>query len=99
MPAVAFDTHETVKTLTRAGFTEPQAEAVIGAVRAAAAVDLSPLATKDDVNRAVRESELRLEARIEAAKADTLKWMFGAMGVQTLAILGALAGLLKLIGR
>ena len=32
------------------------------------------------------------------AKGDILKWMFGAVGVQTLAILGGVAALFRLLG-
>ncbi|HEX2151781.1 MAG TPA: hypothetical protein VHG31_07285 [Stellaceae bacterium] len=32
-------------------------------------------------------------------KAEMLKWMFGAVGLQTLAILGGVAALFKLLGR
>ena len=41
----------------------------------------------------LKADNLRLETKIEAAKADTLKWMFGAMVAQTALIVG----LLKLI--
>ena len=36
--------------------------------------------------------------RLAELKAEMLKWMFGAVGLQTLAILGDVAALLKLIG-
>jgi hypothetical protein len=42
------DTHETVKSLTAAGFTEAQAEAVTTALKGAVDIDLSNLATKAD---------------------------------------------------
>jgi predicted amino acid-binding ACT domain protein len=41
----------------------------------------------------LRESELRLETKIETTKADTLKWMFGTIGFQTIVILGAVLAL------
>jgi len=47
------------------------------------------LATKADL----RETELRLEAKIESTKSDTLRWMFGAMAVQT----SLIVALIKLI--
>lgn len=58
---MAFDTHETVKELTSAGFNEAQAEALTRAVRAAAHVDLSDFATKHDL--------ALLEARFDAKMA------------------------------
>ena len=44
----------------------------------------------------LRISELRLE--IANVKADILKWVLGAIGFQTLAIIGGLAALFKLPG-
>lgn len=43
----------------------------------------------------VRETELRLEAKIEATKADIVKWMFGTIGFQTIPILGAVIALAR----
>lgn len=45
----------------------------------------------------VREAELRLEAKIEASKAEIVKWMFGTIGFQTLIILGAVIALTRVI--
>jgi hypothetical protein len=45
----ALDTHETVKRLTAAGFTDAQAEALTAAVKNAVDIDLSKLATKTDI--------------------------------------------------
>lgn len=42
----------------------------------------------------LRETERRLEAKVEGVKTDILRWMFGAMAAQTALI----AGLLKLLG-
>ena len=96
MAAVAFDTYKMIKRLRDAGFTDAQAEAVSGAVQEGSTVDLSILATKVDLaeTRAELKADiLRLETKIEASKADILKWVFGAMAAQTALI----AGLLKLI--
>ena len=49
-------------------------------------------ATKRDT----RESELRFEGKIDVTKAETLKWIIGAMGFQTIVILSALLGLVRL---
>ena len=57
------DTLEVVKELKAAGFSEQQAEAVTRVVRKAQDLDLSHLATKQDV--------LALTADVEAFKADT----------------------------
>ncbi len=39
-----------------------------------------------------------VERKIAEARAEILKWMFGAVGLQTLAILGGVAALFRLIG-
>ena len=38
------------------------------------------------------------KVELAEAKGDILKWMFGAVGVQTLAILGGVAALFRLLG-
>ena len=48
-----------------------------------------------DVRSDLRQTELRLEAKIESFKSDILKWMFGTIGLQTLALLGAIVALAK----
>ncbi len=60
-------------------------------------------ATKTDIarleagaKRDIREAELRLEAKIDASKSETVKWMIGSMGFQTIVILGAVFGLVHL---
>jgi phage I-like protein len=65
MSALAFDTHRTVKRLQMAGFTEEQAEALTTAVQDAAAVDVSRLATKDQV-AALDAKTTALDAKVDA---------------------------------
>ncbi len=65
MSALAFDTHRTVKRLQMAGFTEEQAEALTTAVQDAAAVDVSRLATKDQV-AALDARTTALDAKVDA---------------------------------
>jgi len=104
MSVVLFDTHAFIKRLTAAGMPEPQAEVLADeharlideklaskADIASLADKLEPLATKAEL----RETELRLEAKIESFKSDTLKWAFGAIGFQTLVLLGATVALVK----
>ena len=45
----------------------------------------------------LREQELRLEAKLADLKAELMQWMIGALGLQTLAILGGLAALITLM--
>ena len=74
---MAIDTLKVAKRLREVGFTEPQAEAVVAAVREGA--EGADLATKADIGELraevkadIREAQLRLEAKIEAIKADIL---------------------------
>jgi hypothetical protein len=84
MAITALDTHQTVKDLTAAGFTDAQAEALAYALRQAQQIDLSKLATKSDLAelRTTTKSdlaELRTTIRADMAelKADLLKWFIG----------------------
>ena len=45
------------------------------------------------------EAELRLEGKVEAVKADILKWMVGSIGIQTVVIVGAVTALVRLVVR
>src|SRR5215831_16502912 len=53
--AIDGQTHETVKSLTAAGFTDAQAEALTAAVKRAVDIDLSNIATKTDIVELRRE--------------------------------------------
>ena len=90
---MAIDTLKVAKRLREAGFTEPQAEAVIAAVQEG--TESADLATKQDLRAEIadlrnelkaeiadlrselRQTVLRLEAKIEAIKADILNRVFG----------------------
>jgi hypothetical protein len=111
---MAIDTLKVAKRLREAGFTEPQAEAVIAAVQEATGG--AELATKADIadlrseikaeiaglRSELRQSELRLEAKIEAIKADILNRIFGlilgTLVVNIVAIIGAMFAVAKLLG-
>jgi hypothetical protein len=82
MTVATIDTHEVVKELKAAGFTEGQAEAVTKVVREAQSIDLSNLATKVD---------------LAETKAEILKWMVSTIGIQTVVIIGAVVTLVKLL--
>jgi hypothetical protein len=106
---VAIDTLKVAKRLRQAGFTEPQAEAVVAAVQDATGG--ADLATKDDITGVkaeiaelrseLRQSELRLEAKIEAIKADILNRVFGlilvTLVVNIVAIVGAMFAVAKVV--
>lgn len=115
---MAIDTLKFAKRLSEAGFTDPQAEAVVATVQEASAG--AEFATKHDFDAAIaglrtelkaeiaavrselREAELRLEAKIEATKADILNRIFGlilgTLVVNIVAIVGAMFGVAKLLG-
>jgi hypothetical protein len=111
---MAIDTLKVAKRLREAGFTEPQAEAVIAAVQEATGG--AELATKADIadlraelkaeiadlRSELRQSELRLAAKIEAIKADILNRIFGlilgTLVVNIVAIIGAMFAVAKLLG-
>ena len=108
------DTLRVAKRLREAGFTEPQAEAVVATVQEAA--QGAEFATRRDVGELrtelkadIREAELRLEAKIEAIrsdmqaiKADILNRVFGlilgALIVNIIAMIGAVFAVAKLLG-
>jgi hypothetical protein len=107
MSVLAIDTLKLARKLEAGGFTPQQAAAAAEALGECLATATSDMATKadfTDLRRDLRETELRLEARmttLEArmtttvadAKAEILKWMFGAMVAQT----GLIVALIKLL--
>jgi DNA-binding transcriptional MerR regulator len=133
---MAIDTLKVAKRLREAGFTEPQAEAVIAAVQEgtegaelATKMDMGELRSEfraeitdlrielkaeivdlrselkaeiADLRSELRQAELRLEAKIEAIKADILNRVFGlilgTLVVNIIAITGAMLALAKLLG-
>ena len=97
MSVVARDTHEVVKELKAAGFTDDQAEAVTRVVRRAQDVDISSLMTKADLQLGLAATKADLQIGLAETKADILKWMVGTMGVQTVVILGAVVTLLRML--
>jgi len=86
MTISALDTHQTVKELTAAGFTDAQAEALTGALRRVQDIDLSNLATKSDL------AELRAATKADLAetKAEMLKWFVGVAFAEVALILAIL---------
>ncbi len=84
--SAAFDTLKFVERLEAGGFSPSQARAAAGAFADATGERLSTKSDVAAVNADLRQTELRLEAKIEATKAEIPKWMFG----QTLLIMGVL---------
>jgi hypothetical protein len=98
---ISFDTHESVKRLIKAGFTERQAEEQTQLLSETLRdVIEGSLTTKQDLKevelklqKEIKETELRLELKIAQAKNDTLKWVAGFLLAQT----GVIAALVKLL--
>jgi hypothetical protein len=101
---------ERLATKTDIARLEAATKADIARLEAATKADIAVLgadiarleaATKTDIarlenatKRDIREAEL--EAKIDASKSETLKWMIGSMGFQTIVILGAVFALVPL---
>lgn len=95
--AVAFDTVKFVEKLEAAGVPHAQAKATAEAFAEATSQELATkadlAAVKTDLETKIEKAERRLEAKIEATKAEIIKWLFGTIGFQTLVILGAVLAL------
>jgi hypothetical protein len=98
MSAILFDTLRLSRTLRDKGhFTSEQAEALAEALGEAGQGDL---ATKGDLAAVKAEiANLATKADIAEAKADILKWVVGAIGFQTVVILGALVSLARIFAK
>jgi hypothetical protein len=99
MAITALDTHQTVKDLTAAGFTDSQAEALTQALRQVQQVDLSDLATKADLTAVRAEMATKadlailraeLETKMAELKAEVIRWVFGISIAQAATILAIL---------
>ena len=69
MAITALDTHQTVKDLTAAGFTDAQAEALTQALRHVQQIDLSDLVTKGDL-AAVKTDLAAVKADLTAVRSE-----------------------------
>lgn len=68
MTVITFDTLKHFKNLKAAGFVESQAEALIELQRDLHTSHLSELATKEDLNRGLKELKLEVTAEIAPLK-------------------------------
>jgi len=75
MSAITFDTLKFARTLKDAGVPGEQAEAFANAFRDATSDEL---VTRDYLNARIAD----VETRVEAAKADIIKWMAGLLIAQ-----------------
>lgn len=94
---VVVDTHRFVKNLSRNGFTERQAEAPaeeqVRLLTTHLATEADLAATRADIEQSLVEIEgaidefgVEMAGRIEAFKADLLKWWIGALTAQAVVI-------------
>jgi hypothetical protein len=104
MTFTGLDTHETVKDLKAAGFTDEQAEALTRALRRSQEIDLSNLATKADLAQlqaatkadlaqlqaATKADLAQLRTEIAELRAELIKWVVGVGFAQVAMILAVL---------
>lgn len=100
MSAAAFDTLRLARALRdKAHLTAEQAEGFADAISEALQSDLATKVDLEGQTAALRsdtrEAALRLEAKIEAAKADITKWVAGAIGFQMIVVVGAIIALAR----
>lgn len=86
------DTHEVVKELKAAGFTEDQAEAVTRVVRRGQDIDLSSFALKADLTALETSLKAELRATIAELRSELIKWMVGI----AFALLATITAVMKL---
>ncbi|MFI3156728.1 MAG: DUF1640 domain-containing protein [Methylococcaceae bacterium] len=104
MTTLSFDTHEFIKELKNAGFSEQQAEAITKLQQTAISTtleqakhdyQLDDLATKRDlkelelkVDASIRELELKVAKDIAESKAELVRWVVGVAVLQMTLIMG-----------
>ncbi|MFZ2404875.1 MAG: coiled-coil domain-containing protein [Methylobacter sp.] len=104
MTPITFDTHEFIKELKNAGFSEQQAEAITNLQKTAIGTtleqvkhdyQLDDLATKRDlkelelkVDAGIRELELKVAKDIAESKAELIRWVVGVGVLQMTLIAG-----------
>ncbi|HWD58150.1 MAG TPA: hypothetical protein VG308_07735 [Stellaceae bacterium] len=87
MTITALDTHQTVKDLTAAGFSDSQAEALTQVIRRVQDIDLSNLATKADLAELRLATKADLGQGLAELRAELLKWFIGVVFAQAAVVL------------
>ena len=90
MATIGFDTHEAVKVLTQAGFSETQAETVVSTVREAIGSDL---AIKSDLENGLQMVKSELLAEIQSLEPRMTLRLGGFM----IAVGGLIVAIIKLL--
>ncbi len=92
MSTITFDTHEFIKELKNAGFSEEQAEIITKLQKAAMNLtleqakhdyDLDNLVTNHSLDSRLRESELKSEVRLAETKSELIRWIVSVGLLQT----------------
>ncbi|HUZ90431.1 MAG TPA: hypothetical protein VMU78_00795 [Methylocella sp.] len=100
MTALLFDTLRLSRTLRDKGhFTAEQAEALAEALGEASQGDLVTKADFAELRTEIAGIKAELKGEIAAVKTELLKWTIGAIGVQTVVILGALMSMIKILAK
>lgn len=100
MTAVAFDAFKMIQALRRKNsFSAEQAEALASAFSDAVTGDLATASdlelARTDLQKTIELTRTDLLRTIAETKGDILKWTFGAIGFQTLVIVGAILALAR----
>lgn len=90
MTTITFDTLKFARRLKDAGLSDTQAEAIAEAFRDATSEEL---VTREYLDARLHITKSDLEAKIEAAKSDIIKWLAGLLIAQA-ALIAALVKLL-----
>ena len=92
MSTITFDTHEFIKELKNAGFSEEQAEIITKLQKAAVNstleqarhdYDLDNLITNHSLDSRLRESELKSEVKLAETKSELIRWIVSVGLLQT----------------
>ena len=92
MASVAFDTLKLAQRLEAAGFPPKQAQDMASAI---GDTIIETVVTREYLDWRVAELRADTGTKLAELRAEMLKCMFGAVGLQTLAILGGVAALFE----
>jgi len=89
MAAVAFDTLKLAQRLEAAGFPPKQAQDMASAI---GETIVDTVVTREYLDLRLAELSADTATKLAELKAELLKWMLGAIGFQTLAVIAAVVG-------
>jgi len=96
MTTLAFDTLKFAQTLRdKAKFTQEQSEGLAIAIAVATSDQIATKADIRELKQDMREIEMRLESKIDSLRIDGLKWIVGAVGFQTLIMIGTILSVVR----